>query len=128
MTPRHPRLRPAWTLVELLVVIAIVAVLIGLVIPAVMKAREAAHNSACKNNLRQLADAVQNHHSARGTMPPYATGLPGTPYLNWFFYLMPYLEQVPPPQRGSNQNLGTVALFTSNPQPDARFKVLTCGS
>jgi len=142
-----PWRRPAFTLIELLVVIAIIAILIGLLLPAVQKIREAANRMKCSNNLKQIGLALHNYENTYGYVPAwgfdFVTAPPGNPYgsnqgHSTLTQLLPYVEQGNilttlnlqrsvidpvnmPPAYGTNSNSTTVIkLFICPSAPGSR--------
>jgi prepilin-type N-terminal cleavage/methylation domain-containing protein len=91
VSPSLSRRRPGgFTLTELLVVLAIIALLMGLLLPAVQKAREAAARAACANNLKQITLAVHHYELTNGQLPPRCVGDNGA---SWMVLILPYIEQ-----------------------------------
>src|SRR6185312_14863178 len=135
--PHHPR--GGFTLIELLVVIAIIAILIGLLLPAVQKVREAAARSTCQNNLKQLTLGAINCADANGGKLPPSIGLypnlqPSTSNGDGglFFHILPYIEQGPVYNAslspdGRNANLQTYNQWNAAPQ-NASIKTMICPS
>lgn len=116
------RRRSGFTLIELLVVIAIIAVLIGLLLPAVQKVREAAARMACSNNLHQIVLASMNYESTNGTLPPgnlggnATNGFFGGQSVGSLYFLLPYIEQNNLYSQFKGQyNINTYVAFPSLP-------------
>ncbi len=130
----RPRGRAAFTLVELLVVIAIIATLVGLLLPAVNKVREAANRTECQNNLRQIGTATMNAFSQYRQLPPALGNYPNKSIANpWNLSTPPYIGTVPTvwllpflEQQAVYQNM--TSIWSNNNTCTTIIKVYQCPS
>ena len=132
--PANSRPRLGFTLVELLVVIAVIGILVALLLPAVQQAREAARQTQCKNNLKQIGLALHNYHITHKAFPPTlvvnfdASGPWPTGWWAWFVRVLPYLEQGPLYSQIDLSDDAILHLSTYKPQISQNIPTFLCPS
>jgi len=114
--------RSGFTLIELLVVIAIIAVLMGLLLPAIQKVREAASRTKCQSNMRQVGIALHSHHDQKGCFPPLygfmgPSNRAGSVTGNVFYHILPYIEEVGVFELGLQTATATIGTYNQD-NPD----------